>query len=153
MTQHMTTTRILELLHMDLIRPMQVESLGGKRYAFVCGDEFFRYSWLHFLKGKSDTFDAFEALILRLMLEKNVHHKKVVRIRGDHRREFENSQFYSNKQGIRLEFSAPKIHEHNGVIERKNITLQEMVCVMLKAKKVPIQFWAEALNTVCHIQN
>ena len=33
MTQHMTTTRILELVHMDLLGPMQVESLGGKRYA------------------------------------------------------------------------------------------------------------------------
>ena len=31
-TQHMTTTRILELLHMDLMEPMQVESLGGKWY-------------------------------------------------------------------------------------------------------------------------
>ncbi|MCI20890.1 gag-pol polyprotein, partial [Trifolium medium] len=28
--QHLTTTRVLELLHMDLMGPMQVESLGGK---------------------------------------------------------------------------------------------------------------------------
>ncbi|GAU49481.1 hypothetical protein TSUD_286190 [Trifolium subterraneum] len=32
MLQHSTTTRVLELLHMDLMGPMQVESLGGKRY-------------------------------------------------------------------------------------------------------------------------
>ncbi|MEX5533318.1 hypothetical protein, partial [Pseudomonas syringae] len=30
--QHQTTTKVLELLHMDLMGPMQVESLGGKRY-------------------------------------------------------------------------------------------------------------------------
>ena len=29
--QHQTTSRILELLHMDLMGPMQVESLGEKR--------------------------------------------------------------------------------------------------------------------------
>ncbi|GAU16587.1 hypothetical protein TSUD_168190 [Trifolium subterraneum] len=29
--QHLTTTRVLELLHMDLMGPMQVLSLGGKR--------------------------------------------------------------------------------------------------------------------------
>lgn len=28
--QHFTTTPILELLHMDLMRPMHVKSLGGK---------------------------------------------------------------------------------------------------------------------------
>ena len=28
-----------------------------------------------------------------------------------------------------------------------------MAYVMLKAKKVPIQFWDEALNTTCYIQN
>ena len=30
MMQHPSTTRTLELLHMDLMGPMQVESLGGK---------------------------------------------------------------------------------------------------------------------------
>ena len=39
-------------------------------YAFVCVDDFFRYSWIHFIREKSNTFDAFEALILRLMLKK-----------------------------------------------------------------------------------
>ena len=78
MTQHMTTTRILKLVHMDLLGLMQVESLGGKRYAFVCVDDLFRYLWIYFLREESDAFDAFEALILRLMLEKNLHHKKVV---------------------------------------------------------------------------
>ena len=90
------------------------------------------------------TFDAFETFILRLMLKKkkNLHHKKVVRIRSDHKREFENSHFdnFCNKHGIRHEFSAPKTPQHNGVVERKNITLQEMTCVMVKEKRVPIQF-------------
>ena len=135
MTQHMSTPRIFELLHIDLIGPMQVESLGGKMYVFVCVDDFFRYSWIHFLREKSNTFDAFKALILRLMLKKNLHHKKVVRIKGGHRREFENSHFdnFYNKHGIRHEFSAPKTPQHNGVVERKNRTLQEMARVMLKA--------------------
>ncbi|MCI71595.1 gag-pol polyprotein, partial [Trifolium medium] len=28
--QHLVKSRVLELLHMDLMGPMQVESLGGK---------------------------------------------------------------------------------------------------------------------------
>ena len=39
MMQHPSTTRVLELLHMNLMGPMQVESLGWKRYVFVCVDD------------------------------------------------------------------------------------------------------------------
>src|ERR1044072_2249456 len=38
--QHLTTTKVLELLHMDITGPMPVEILGGKRYEFVCVDDF-----------------------------------------------------------------------------------------------------------------
>ena len=44
MKQHPSTIRVLGLLHMDLMGPMQVESIGGKRYAFVCVDDFSRFS-------------------------------------------------------------------------------------------------------------
>lgn len=53
------TTRCLELLHMDLIGPMEVESLGGKKFSFVCVDDFSHFTWVRFIREKSDTFDAF----------------------------------------------------------------------------------------------
>ena len=77
------------------------------------------------------------------MLETNIHHKKVVRIRSDHGMEFENSHFgnFCNKHGIRHKYFALKTPQQNGVVEqKKNITLQEMAHVMLKARKVPIHF-------------
>ncbi|KAA0042908.1 Retrovirus-related Pol polyprotein from transposon TNT 1-94 [Cucumis melo var. makuwa] len=39
-----TISRVLKLLHMDLMDPMQVESLGGKKYAFLIVDNFSRYT-------------------------------------------------------------------------------------------------------------
>jgi hypothetical protein len=44
MLEHHTTSKVLELLHVDLMGPMQVESLGGKRYAFVVVDDYSRYT-------------------------------------------------------------------------------------------------------------
>ena len=38
--QHLTTSKVFELLHMDLMEPMQVESLGGKKYVYVVVDAF-----------------------------------------------------------------------------------------------------------------
>ncbi|GAU48712.1 hypothetical protein TSUD_281050 [Trifolium subterraneum] len=107
--QHLTTTRVLELLHMDLMGPMQVLSLGGKR-------------------------------------EKN---EVILRIRSDHGKEFQNSRFseFCASEGIKHEFSSPITPQQNGVVERKNRTLQESARAMLHAKKLSYSFWAEAMNT------
>ena len=43
-TQTSTTSRPLELLHLDLIGPTRTESLGGKRYILVVVDDFTRYT-------------------------------------------------------------------------------------------------------------
>ncbi|XP_073121706.1 uncharacterized protein [Henckelia pumila] len=40
MLQHCGTTRCLELLHMDLMGPMEVESYGGKKYSLGISQEF-----------------------------------------------------------------------------------------------------------------
>ncbi|XP_073290496.1 uncharacterized protein [Primulina huaijiensis] len=48
---------------------------------------------------------------------------------------------------------APKTPQQNGIGERKNRTLQEMARVMLASKNISKRFWAEALNTACHISN
>ena len=153
--QHLVTNRVLELLHMDLMGPMQVESIGGKRYAFVCVDDYSRFTWVQFIREKSDTFDVFKALCSRLQTEQCCNIGKIVRIRSDHGREFENAIFaeYCDKHGIAHEFSAPKTPEQNGVVERKNRTIQEMARVMLNAKGVSHRFWGEAMNTACYIIN
>ena len=44
--QTSTTSRPLELLHLDLMGPTRIESLGGKRYIMVVVDDFNRYTWV-----------------------------------------------------------------------------------------------------------
>jgi transposase InsO family protein len=121
---------------------MQVESLGGKRYAYVVVDDFTRFTWINFIKEKSDTFDIFKNLCYQLQREKN---SVIVRVRSDHGREFENSKFteFCLNEGIKHEFSSPMTPQQNGVVERKNRTLQESARVMLHAKHLPYFFWAE----------
>jgi transposase InsO family protein len=116
---HPTTSRVLELLHMDLIGPMQVESLGGKRYTYVVVDDHSRYTWISFIREKSDAFDVFKELCIRLQREKD---SCVVRIRSDHGTEFKNSKFdeFCSSEGISHEFSSPITPQQNGIVERKN---------------------------------
>jgi transposase InsO family protein len=150
--EHQATSKVLELLHMDLIGPMQVESIGGKMYVLVVVDDFSRFTWVNFIREKSDTFDVFKELCTQLQREKGCG---IVRIRSDHGTEFENSRFdeYCTEEGIKHEFSSPITPQQNGVVKRKNRTLQESARVLLHAKHLPYRFWAEAMNTACHIHN
>ena len=54
-TQTSTTSRPLELLHLDLMGPTRTESLGGKRYIMVVVNNFTRYTWVILLRSKFDT--------------------------------------------------------------------------------------------------
>jgi hypothetical protein len=51
MTEHPT-----ELLHMDLVGPARVRSVGGKWYVLVVVDDYSRCAWVFFLEDKSETF-------------------------------------------------------------------------------------------------
>ncbi|KAK2428718.1 putative mitochondrial protein [Trifolium repens] len=152
MLEHQTTSKVLELLHMDLMGPMQVESLGGKRYALVVVDDYSRYTWVNFIREKSDAFDVFKELCIQIQREKGSY---VVRIRSDHGREFENSKFneFCSTEGIKHEYSSPITPQQNGIVERKNRMIQESARVMLHAKNIPYHFWAEAMNTAFYVHN
>ena len=61
-----TTSRTLELLHMDLLGPTRTTNLGGKRYGLVIVDDFSRYTWVLFLATKDETFKSFKTLYKRI---------------------------------------------------------------------------------------
>nr|GEZ88348.1 hypothetical protein [Tanacetum cinerariifolium] len=50
-----SSKRQLQLLHMDLCSPMQVESINGRKYVLVIVDDYSRYTWTHFLRSKDET--------------------------------------------------------------------------------------------------
>ena len=68
--QYTSTAKVLELLHMDHMGPMQVESIANKIYFFVCVDNFSRFTWVYFIREKSDTFESFRNLCIKLKNEK-----------------------------------------------------------------------------------
>ena len=105
-TQTSATSRPLKLLHLDLMGPTRIESLGGKRYIMVVVDDVTRYTWVILLRSKSDAPEHIETLCTRLQNEKSL---KIDRIRNVHGREFENSymESFCIRSGISQELSAP----------------------------------------------
>ena len=69
--EHLVTSKCLELIHMDLVSPVQTESIAGKRYIYVCLDDYSRFAWVDFIREKSDTFHVVKNLVIRVQNEKN----------------------------------------------------------------------------------
>ena len=107
---------------MDLFGPCRILSLGGKSYVYVIVDDFSRYTWVLFLSQKNETFYEFSRFCNKVQNGKGF---ASTCIRSDYGREFENVDFenYCNEHEIDHNFLAPRIHQQNGVVERKNRTL------------------------------
>ena len=43
--------------------------------------------------------------------------------------------------------------QQNGIPKRKNRTLVEMACCMIRYKNLPLFLWAEVVNTASHVLN
>ena len=148
----MTTSKPLELMHLDLFGPTQVASIGGMKYCFVIVDDYSRFTWVFFLTHKSEVCDIFKAFSKRVENERSL---SIVTIHSDHGGEFCNSSFenFCKSKGYSHTFSAPRTPQSNGVVERKNMTLIEMARTMLHEYTLPQSFWAEAVHTACYIVN
>jgi len=147
-----STSRPLELRHIDLFGPVTTESLYGSKYALVIVDDYNRWTWVKFLRSKDCAYDVFSSFCTQIQSEKEM---KILKVRSDHGGEFENEPFesFSEKHGIIHEFSSPRTPQQNGVVERKNRTLQEMVRTMIHENNLAKHLWAEAVNTTSYIQN
>nr|GEW38963.1 hypothetical protein [Tanacetum cinerariifolium] len=122
-----SSKRRLQLLHMDLCGPMQVESINGKKYVLIIVDDYSRYTWTHFLRSKDETTEVL--IDFHRLVQRGLHAQ------------------------INHQTSVARTLEQNGVVERQNHTLVEAARTMLSAAKVPLFFWAEAIATACFTQN
>jgi transposase InsO family protein len=147
-----TNTEPLHLLHMDLFGPVFVKSLNKKSYCLVVTDDFSRFTWVFFLATKDETPGILKAFITRV---ENLHNHKVKIIRCDNGTEFKNSEMnqFCVGKGILRQYSVARTPQQNGVAERRNRTLIEAARTMLSDSKLPVPFWAEAVNTACFVQN
>jgi transposase InsO family protein len=148
----MSTSRPLELLHMDLFDPTTYKSMGENSYGLVVVDDYSRYTWVFFLSDKLNVFSIFKGFA---NTTKNEFDFKIKKIRSDNGSEFKNSKIedYCDEKGVKHEFLTKYTLQQNGVVERKNQTLIDMTRSMLSEYNILDSFCAKAINTACHASN
>ena len=122
---------------------MQTKLLGGSIYFLLFIDDYSCMSWVYFLQHKSKTFQKFQ------IFKENQTGCHIKVLRTDRGGEFISKEFnlFCEEEGIQRELIAPYTPEQNGIAERKNRTIVKMARSMLQARRLPNQFWAEAVAT------
>ena len=94
-------------------------------------------------------FKAIKALV------ENETSLKIKFLRSNNGGEFIANEFneYCETRAIKRQFSEPKTRQQNGLVERKNKTVQEAARTMLNEAKLPYGYWREAIYTIVFIQN
>jgi transposase InsO family protein len=147
-----STTRPLEIVHTDLVGPTTTKVLKGERYFMLLVDDYTRMIVVCFLKNKSEAFENFK--IYKEMVE-NEMDSRIKCLRYDNGGEFTSKEFmdYYNSHGIKRQFFIARTPQQNGVVERKNKTVQKMARTMLMDSKLIDIFWKQAVHITVHIQN
>lgn len=143
---------VLELVHSDICGPINPTSNGGKHYFITFIDDYSRKTWTYFLQEKSEAFSVFKSF--KSFVEKQAGYPIKV-FRTDRGGEFNSHEFanFCETQGIQRQLTAAYTPQQNGVSERKNRTILNMVRSILTMSGVPKSFWPEAVNWSVHILN
>eukprot|EP00171_Calliarthron_tuberculosum_P022857 IDg22857t1 len=104
------------------------------------------------LKVKSDCFESFKRF--QTFAERRTGNK-VKSLRSDGGGEYTSNEFqgYLERNGIHQQLTVAHTPQQNGVSERMNRTLKDLVRAMLLHKNVPEEFWADAVVTAAYIRN
>ena len=146
------TTDLLELIHSDLADFRTTTSRGGKNYYVSFVDDYSRFTKIYLIKTKDEAGSMF----LKFKAEsENQLGKKIKRLRSDRGGEYSDKTLkeFCESNGIIHEFTAPYSPQQNGIAERKNRTLKEMMNAMLLSSGLSDNMWGEAVLSACFVLN
>ena len=104
------------------------------------------------MKHKSETFEKFIEFHSEV---ENHHNKKIKFLRSDRGDEYLSYEFglHLKQCGIVSQLTPPGTPQRNGVSERRNHTLLDMVRSMMSLTDLPLLFWGYALETAAFTLN
>jgi hypothetical protein len=155
------STCVLEIIHAYICGPFSVKSVDGYDSFITFTDDYSRYGYIYPIKERSEALDKFK--IFKAEVE-NQHDLKIKIVRSDRGGEYYGRHTphgqvpgpfakYLMEQGIVAQYSMSGEPQQNGVAERRNRTVMDMVRSMINYSTLPVSLWMEALKTAIHILN
>nr|GEU54445.1 hypothetical protein [Tanacetum cinerariifolium] len=143
---------LLGLIHTDVCGLFRIMSRQGANYFVTFTDGFSHYGYVYLLKHKHEVFEIFKVFQKKV---ENQLGKTIKSLRSDRGGEYMSQEFLDHlkKHEIISHRTPPYTPQHNGVSERRNRTLLDMVRSMMSQTTLRKSFWDYALKTVARILN
>ncbi|GJY45195.1 retrotransposon protein, putative, ty1-copia subclass, partial [Tanacetum coccineum] len=143
---------LLGLIHTDVCGPFRIMSRQGASYFVTFTDDFNRYGYVYLLKHKHEVFETFKVFQKEV---ENQLEKTIKSLRSDHGGEYMSQELLDHikEHGIIAHRIPPYTPQHNGVSERRNRILLDMVLSMMSQTTLPKSFWDYAFEFATRILN
>ena len=131
------------------------------KYFITFIDDYSRYKYLYLRHSKDEALGTFKVFKDEIENQRGNHIKIVRSDRGGdyYGKYIENRQAlgafaqFLQENGIVTQYTMHSSSDQNGVVERRNRTLMDMVRSMRSNTKIPQYLWSEALKTAVYILN
>jgi transposase InsO family protein len=132
-------TDLLGLVHTDICGPMSSGARGGFQYFITFTDDFSRYEYIYLMRHKSESFEKFKEFQNEVQ---NQLGKVIKYLRSDHGGEYLSIEFSDHLKQCRIipQLTPPRTPQWNGMSERRNRTLLDMVRSMMNQTDLPLSF-------------
>lgn len=138
--------------HSDVWGPIKTTSIGKFKYYLSFTDDATRYVHVYFLRDKAE---AAEKIREHVLASERRFGYAPAWIRFDNGKELVNAKTkaLAVEKGMEIHTTAPHSPSQNGVAERLNRTLLDLVRAMMIAKNTPAYLWDEALHHAVYLRN
>nr|GEV62610.1 hypothetical protein [Tanacetum cinerariifolium] len=143
---------LLGLIHIDVCSPFKIMLRQGASYFVTFTDDFSRYGYVYLLKHKIEVFQTFKVFQKKVENQLSKTNKS---LRSNREGEYMSQEFLDHLKdhGIIAHHTPPYTPQHNGVSEKRNRTLLDMVRSVMSQTTLSKSFWDYALETAARILN
>ena len=151
-------------MHSDLCGPIHKDI--EFKYLLTLTDDYTHYTWVCFLRLKSDTFQHFKDFVklVKTQFSQKVHSmthtehdwsNTVANLRSDRGGEYLSAEFtsYLVQKRIQRQLTTVDTPHQNGISERKNRTLMEATRFVFNSRKYLVHLWTECTRVVNYVLN
>ncbi|KAE9592898.1 putative RNA-directed DNA polymerase [Lupinus albus] len=134
---------------MDIWGPFGIPSTSGHRYFLTVVDDKSRFTWIYFLKHKSEVPELIKNFISLVQTQFSL---SVKCIRSDNGKEFSLCDLYA-KKGIEHQTSCVETPQQNGAVERKHQHILGVARSLIFQSKIPHCFWNYVITHAIYLIN
>ena len=154
-------TKLLGIIYTDICESFTPLAMGDYKYFIMFIDDYSRYGFVELIREKSESLEDFKAFKTKVELQQG---KKIKVVHSDRGGEYYGRydeircnpgpfSKYLQECGVEAQYTMPSTLQQNGIEERRNHMLLDMVQCMLVNSSLPEFLWGEALKTATYILN